>query len=40
MLTRLFLLLILAGGLSGCGSVLSATTSDVAGIPAPAWQGR
>jgi len=32
MLTRLFLLLILAGGLSGCGSVLSATTSDVAGI--------
>ncbi len=32
MLTRLLPLLICAGALSGCGSVLTATTSDVAGI--------
>jgi hypothetical protein len=32
MLSRYFLLFALAGGLSGCGSVLTATTSDVAGI--------
>lgn len=32
MLTRLFPLLVCACALSGCGSVLTATTSDVAGI--------
>ena len=32
MLTRYLLLLACAGALSGCGSVLTATTSDVAGI--------
>jgi hypothetical protein len=32
MQTRLLLLLMCAGALSGCGSVLTATTSDVAGI--------
>jgi hypothetical protein len=32
MLIRLILLSILAAGLAGCGSVLTATTSDVAGI--------
>lgn len=32
MLTRLFLLLGLVAALSGCGSLLTATTSDVAGI--------
>jgi hypothetical protein len=32
MLSRCCLLIVLAGALSGCGSVLTATTSDVAGI--------
>jgi hypothetical protein len=32
MLTRYLLLLVCAGALSGCGSVLTASTSDVAGI--------